>query len=483
MGVFAGPEIVEDGLVLALDAGNSKKSYKTDNNLLDLSTWYVGANSTTGVTGFNFNETDSGENTLIADTDPFGNTAVIWKAQSPDGSSDGGWGTSLVDVDHTKLYRFSVWVNRKVTGTDGRFYFGTRGYNSSDTNVGVLYRNGTGDPGRYVSTTNPYFYYSSEPPTSAELPEDEWVLVVTHVWPSGSGTGSNKEDSGFYNTDGTKRTVTTPYTLVDMVWNTTVTKAEHRTYLFYSEGDASVIQHWAYPRIDLVDGTEPSIDDLINNRVNDRYWYDLSGNGRNATLLSGIQKSEENGGCLDFNRTNDSYALIPHDATISSEVFGTSNNFTLSAWFVIDEYVNYSCFIQKAFGGSYSNTTAGLWSEATNELKFVMGTNEGGNPSGSQFNIKYDATPGVWYNMVGVADGTNAILYINGEQVGSPVNIASSLTRTRSENSSAITIGTRCSECTPECDGRIANISVYNRGLSADEVKQNFNALRRRFGI
>jgi len=475
MGVSAGPDAIDNGLVLALD-GADKNSYKTDNNLLDLSTWYVGANSTTGVTGFGFNETDSGENTLIADTDPFGNTAVIWKAQSPDGSADGGWNTDYIDVDHTKLYRFSVWVNRKVTGTDGRFYFGTRGYNSSLSNVGVLIRSSGNN------NTNPYFVLTGEGTSSSNtVPEDEWVLVVGHVWPSGSGTGSNKDDSGVWKTDGTKLTGTD--TFYDYVWNTTVTKTAHRTYLYYSEGDASVIQHWAYPRIDLVDGTEPSISDLINNRVNDRYWYDLSGNGRNATLLSGIQKSEEKGGCLDFNRTNDSYALIPHDATISSEVFGTSTNFTLSAWFVIDEYVNYSCFIQKAFGGSYSNTTAGLWSEETNELKFVMGTNEGGNPPGSQFNIKYDATPGVWYNMVGVADGTNAILYINGEQVGSPVNIASSLTRTRSENSSAITIGTRCSECNPECDGRIANISVYNRGLTATEVKQNFNALRRRFGI
>ena len=212
-------------------------------------------------------------------------------------------------------------------------------------------------------------------------------------------------------------------------------------------------------------------------------WTDLSGNGRNATLLNNIQYSSENGGCLDFNRTDDSYATIPHDSTISNQVFGTSNNFTLSAWFVIDEYVNYSCFIQKAFGDSYSNTTAGLWSEATNELKFVMGTNEGSNPSGSNLQITYIATPGVWYNMVGVADGTNAILYINGEQVGSPVNIASSLTRTRSENTADITIGRRSMNATPECDGRIANISVYNRGLTVTEVKQNFNALRRRFGI
>ena len=213
-------------------------------------------------------------------------------------------------------------------------------------------------------------------------------------------------------------------------------------------------------------------------------WSDLSGNGRNATLYNSVAYSSEKNGCLDFNRTNDSYARIPHDATISSQVFGTSTNFTLSAWFVIDNYVNYSCFIQKATSGSYSNTTAGLWSEATNQLVFVMGSNEGSNPSGSYLRIYHNNTvPGQWYNMVGVADGTNATLYINGEPHGSAVNIASTITRTRSENTADITIGRRSMASTPECDGRIANISVYNRGLTASEVKQNFNATRGRFGI
>ena len=135
MGVSAGPDAIDNGLVLALDAADTN-SYKTDNNLLDPSTWYVGA---TSVTGFGFNGAAS-ENALISDTDPFGNTAVIWKAYNPGGGADGGWNTNYIDVDHTKLYRFSVWVNRKVTGTDGRFYLGTRGYNSSNSNVGVLYR-------------------------------------------------------------------------------------------------------------------------------------------------------------------------------------------------------------------------------------------------------------------------------------------------------------------------------------------------------
>jgi len=32
-------------------------------------------------------------------------------------------------------------------------------------------------------------------------------------------------------------------------------------------------------------------------------------------------------------------------------------------------------------------------------------------------------------------------------------------------------------------DGKIANVSIYNRALSASEIQQNFNALRGRFSI
>ena len=32
-------------------------------------------------------------------------------------------------------------------------------------------------------------------------------------------------------------------------------------------------------------------------------------------------------------------------------------------------------------------------------------------------------------------------------------------------------------------DGRISQVSIYNRALSAAEIQQNFNATRKRFGI
>jgi len=210
-------------------------------------------------------------------------------------------------------------------------------------------------------------------------------------------------------------------------------------------------------------------------------WFDISGNGRNATLFNGVAYSSEKSGCLDFNRTTDSYATIPHDAAISSQVFGASTTFTLSGWFVVDEYVDYATLIQKAFGGSYSNSTNGIWMESTNEILGISASNVGSNPAGSFARVYYNATPGQWYNVVWTGDGTTARLYVNGVLINSI--LFSSLTVARSENSSSITIGTRSTGSTPELDGRIAVVTAYNIGFTQNQVLQNFNALRGRFGI
>ena len=465
MGVFAGPEIVEDGLVLALDGGNSKKSYKTDNNLLDVSTWYVGANSTTGVTGFNFNETDSGENTLIADTDPFGNTAVIWKAQSPDGSSDGGWGTSLVDVDHTKLYRFSVWVNRKVTGTDGRFYFGVRGYDSSLSNVGVLIRSSGSN------STNPYFVVSGNgTSSSATVPEDEWVLVVGHVWPSGSGTGSNKDDSGVWKTDGTKLTGTD--TFYDFVWNTTVTKTAHRTYLFYSEGDASVIQHWAYPRIDLVDGTEPSIDDLINNRVNSRYSYDLSGKSNHAVLFGTTSYSSSPS---KFN-TNATARTDQNYLTTSSEItFADGSEYTWDFYIKLRSSVEVT--YQSLLGRNSTNPWLSLYPASSSATSWNIRYRQSGGTYYNTSYINYDIINN-WGNItLSVDSSRNVNVYLNGE-FQETINPTTTLFYV-----DVITGGYSSGGNYYPLQGSIASCKLYNKALTASEVKQNFNATRGRFGI
>jgi hypothetical protein len=74
-----------------------------------------------------------------------------------------------------------------------------------------------------------------------------------------------------------------------------------------------------------------------------------------------------------------------------------------------------------------------------------------------------------------------ASLYINNNLIGS--RNFSDITVDRTENTSPIVIGTRSNNSTPELDALVGPVSVYNRALTTQEIQQNFNALRGRFGI
>jgi len=225
---------------------------------IDYSNWTLGDGS---ITGFRANG-HATENNRINGTDPWGNSTIVWEGGNDvDNNADGGWNTARFDIDHTKTYRFSVWINRKVIGANGRAYLGSRGYGG----VNGLERVSDGS-----LQTNPYFWYSTIPPSTFD--EDQWVLIVGHVFPSNSTGTSNHPDSGKYTLcDGRIGN-----TLVDYRWLPETLESVHRNYLFYST-DTDVRQQFLYPRVDIVDGTEPSIDEIL-------YGFDATkGLGTGAT--------------------------------------------------------------------------------------------------------------------------------------------------------------------------------------------------------
>jgi len=213
--------------------------------LLDYSSWTLGTGSAPNF----YRNGSTNENHRIIDKDPWGNDAIVWEAR-PGASSnaDGGWNSTYYPIDNTQTYRVSVWVNSKVLGTNGRFYLGLSGSGTANNVIAVT--SGT-------STTNPYFFYSNSPATN--LIEDEWVLVVGHVRPvSHTGTTLHPE-SGRYTANGGKYgDIYNDYKFVAGTQN-----MRHRTYLYYCT-DVTARQQMVYPRIDLIDGTEPSIDDLLS---------------------------------------------------------------------------------------------------------------------------------------------------------------------------------------------------------------------------
>ena len=90
-----------------------------------------------------------------------------------------------------------------------------------------------------------------------------------------------------------------------------------------------------------------------------------------------------------------------------------------------------------------------------------------------------------WLNINYVGLGTNSTkVYINGEDTNQAGGGVYNISRTRNTNTADIAIGTRSSPnlSTPQLDAFVASVHVYGRGLSADEIKQNYEATKGRFG-
>ncbi len=188
-------------------------------------------------------------------------------------------------------------------------------------------------------------------------------------------------------------------------------------------------------------------------------WTDLSGNGNTGTLTNGPTYSSNNGGSLVFDGTNDYVATS----------FTPSNSCSISIWFNNNNTYNvhnrglFSTYGTSVYSGFYIGTTI----LATGGLRIFYNGN--GNTV-----LSYTFAVNTWYNVCVTSSGSLILVYVNGYLVN---NIASGTTH---QNPLAIGI-TRFDA--NYWTGNIAATSMYNTVLTADQVLQNYNALRGRFGL
>ncbi len=106
-----------------------------------------------------------------------------------------------------------------------------------------------------------------------------------------------------------------------------------------------------------------------------------------------------------------------------------------------------------------------------------------GNLSYGAYNVS--VTSNTWYNLTAVMYGTgnnDFYLYVNGQ----PVTLSYSSTvmgNYTNEGSWMAVNGKSGSTYYNYYNGSIASLNIYNRALSANEVTQNYNALKGRFGL
>lgn len=449
MSLRHGSSVVKNGLVLHLDARNVKANPNQTNNLLAHHTWCKG--SGTYVNRFYPNNGLATENERIISTDPFNRSAVIWQSPSNDALSndDGGWNSSRVPVDNTKMYRFSVWIRKRNVIGDGRAYLGTYAYNSANTALGVKLRSST--------TTSANFYFAAYrfDTDLAGTALDQWLLFVGHVWPVDSGEGADHVDTGIYNMSGQKVRVA-----FDCTWLADTTQTMHRSYQYYST-NISEIQQWWDPRIDLVDGNEPTIADLLAGRRD--YKLDLTNNVRVGIKPSVLQSQTEYVvGTAESEITVDASAVdFTNEQTIIQILKPTSTA-------VCNPY-------EQAYGGfgTITKNTDGTFtyfhgSSGINALPYTG--------IGSVFTVAVNET--AYIAVTRDADPTNGIKwYKNGVLVRSAANNYAANTVNYLNH---IVVGNGYAGTWP---GSIYTTLVYNRALSAAEIRQNFEAMRGRYNI
>jgi hypothetical protein len=187
-------------------------------------------------------------------------------------------------------------------------------------------------------------------------------------------------------------------------------------------------------------------------------WRDLTANNNSGTLTNGPTFSSTNGGSIVFDGSDD---IVNLGRPASLDL----TTLTLSAWIRTTTNLN-QIVIGKSYISSY------YMNIAPNIKQFAFWTN------GSQLLSTTISTIGdpIWCNIVGTINSTSKSIYFNGiinaSTVGSTVGI----------DSNDIYIGN-----SPVINsfflGNIANVQIYNRALSSEEVLQNYEALKSRYGL
>jgi hypothetical protein len=410
-------------------------------------------------------------------SNPWGQFELGWRGQNHSSNattalynSNGGFDTTPIAVDMTKKYRFSVWVNRKVLG-NGTVYFGPRSTGLKTKSTGVV-------------ETNPYFAADGPSSNAYTGKQNTWVLVVGHVHPLGTAIGANDAASGYYTVTGGS----TPYatssgsTSVDYIFDGTLGQLAMRVFLYASSTPGTEVQ-FLRPRIDLIDGTEPSIEELLNNTQNT--VYDLSPTGSISSVIGKPQYSSVNGGQLVFN--GKSHAIITSGAVFSN--IGNIGNKTWEVW-ITPQPSNVAMFCgagglpyfstigsnQVRWSQNTSPTTSGLQTLTTWTVPSSWGTFIG-KPIHLVFVSTYNATANnTVYEIYANATGVTTVTHPGNERYSlSTVNIGN--------RGGAASSYYTFDGADYEFNSSIAMVRVYDRALTKAEIQQNFNSTRNRFGV
>ena len=194
-------------------------------------------------------------------------------------------------------------------------------------------------------------------------------------------------------------------------------------------------------------------------------WTDLSGNGNTGTLVNGPTYDSANGGSILFDGTND---------YMSANISCSRTFYSLDWWARPTALSNYDQVILMNSSGTAGSYWQGFTTTANSAGRISIGTN-----TANRVIVDGVRSNGVWANFTWTFDNGSVSLYKNS------VLLTTSTIAAHSADFTLLQIGAGPSfgEGT-RFDGNCGALKLYSgKALTAAEVRQNFNALRGRYGI
>jgi len=164
---------------------------------------------------------------------------------------------------------------------------------------------------------------------------------------------------------------------------------------------------------------------------------------------------------MDFDHTN------ANSINVGNTLTNGFPELTVSVW------VNFSSFVSNRNYGLVSKDLVG---QRSFDLRYINGTGvnfivstNGTDVSGSSYYPVNSINIGQWYHFVGVYDGSNVLLYVDGTLTGTPTALTGSLQNTTSD----FFIGKRGAAPTNTTfEGKIDQVTIFDYALSQDQVTQ-----------
>lgn len=200
--------------------------------------------------------------------------------------------------------------------------------------------------------------------------------------------------------------------------------------------------------------------------------------GIGGTLVNGVGFTSSNNGFFSFDGSND-FLLIPYPTQIN-----TGSAITISFWAKWISTGTTSSTIQTLIDNRYQTA----YIDRPGSIGFVIHDRPdqgkvlewGASPGAgiTRCTSTFQVGDGTWRHITGTNNGSSSVLYIDGIQSG--------LARTAAgigDSQPIISIGRWSFTNDRFLNGNVSGLLIYNQALTAEEVLQNYNATKSRYGL